>query len=172
MYAPVFAGEEDFIHFPNMVEIKKTWNILLSESKQQLDIEIKRSLNRVKDFIKIAEEGGSGSYPEDFDYKGYKRDDGSVSHTKAPRDWGIDETFTFGSYHDAANRSTSAIQLATWLEYDNLVNGNHKVILEGNDTSLNSSGTAWFRDYCHANNIRGKEKINSVYLRNRIRETS
>lgn len=140
-----------------------------NQSEDKFNKEFDKSLIRVKDFVKIAKKDGSGVYPEDFHYDGYKRDDGSITHSKSPKDWGIDESYDFGEYKDLTKRKTSAIQMASWLEYDYKVNERRCVIINSIDNTLNKSGTKWFRDYCTDNKIR-VDNINSSVFRDDLRK--
>lgn len=152
--------------------IEEIKNVLFSDKqpeKPKLTKEINESLARVKDFINIAKKDGSGSYPADFDYKGFIRDDESITHSKVPGDWGIDELYDFGKYSDLSRRKASASQVAVWLEYDYFVNQKRLVNLHGDDPTFNSSGTQWFKDYCNQTGtpLQGR---NTWALRQNIRD--
>lgn len=157
-----------------LIEISDKWfkelsNILFSDNQSEnIENELNKSFARVRDFIKIAQKDGSGSYPEDFDYQGFKRDNGSIIHSKAPQDWGVDELYEFSKYADTSKRKADAAQMASWLEYDSLVNKNKYVSLDSIDPTLNSSGAKWYLEYMKDTHQR-RDTMNSALLRNALR---
>lgn len=152
--------------------IDKISNILLSEGHPDENFakDFSKSVNRVKDFINIAGKDGSGSYPEDFHYQGYKKDDNTITYSKVPGDWGINEEYEFGKYSDLSKRNESAGQMAKWLEYDHRVNQKRAVDLISNDQTFNSSGQQWFKDYCKDKGLYHENIYNDYVLRKNMRD--
>lgn len=109
--------------------------------------------------------------PADYHAPGYIRDNGSIIHSKIPKDWDINENYNFPRWNPKGSNKVPATQAAAWMEYSFFVEEKRWVTTHSTENTFNESGRLFFEDFAkyELKEINVKRVLNTKTVRNILR---